>query len=115
MWNIILTKMSKKVISITEEQLGKMLTEASMANIYNPYSNQVKDDKKAVSDMLLSYGKVMINIENSKYYQVYYLQSISQALGKDYVMCRALGNNNEALGAIYVKPLSLFRDKYSYS
>ena len=95
-----------------ESQYVRLIVEQSLAYLYNPYSNEIKDVKHSLNHMLSSYGRMMINIENGRTYVVYYLQSISDAIGKPYVLCRVVNDEGEASGSVYVKPMALFKDRY---
>lgn len=88
------------------------LLEASLAYLYNPYSNAIKRDKESLYNLLSQYGKTMINIENGKDYQTYYAKGISSLIGKDYVICRVYDANNKPYGSVYIKPLQLFKEKF---
>lgn len=103
--------MAKKII-ITEEQCVNYILERSLANIYDPYSNRIKAAKEALNNMLNMKGKLMVNIENGRDYLVYYAQGISDAIGKQYCICRVINVNKEPFGSIYIKPLELFKNKF---
>ena len=101
-----------KTILITEQQYAKLLIEQSLADIYNPYSQKIKASNDAINNLLSTYGKLMINIENNREYMVYYAKGISDSIGKNYVICRVMDKNNRPFGSVYIKPMELFINKY---
>ena len=103
--------MSKKII-VTEEQIANLIVEESLAYLYNPYSNKIKSSEESLNNLLLNYGKVMINIKNGRDFYVYYAKGISNVIGKQYCICRIIGMDGNPNGPIYVKPMELFKNKY---
>lgn len=98
-------------IILKETQLLKTLLEVSLAGLYgDKYAEMVKSDKEAIWGLLKNNGKLMVANDNDKIYKIYYLQTLSRALGRDYVICRLVHwDTMEEYGSTYVKPLKLFR------
>lgn len=78
--------------------------------IHNPYSKQIKESNKLLASFLANNGKIMTNIDNGKDYLVYEIMALANLIGKRFGLCQLI-KDNEPFGAIYTKPLNLFRTK----
>lgn len=77
---------------------------------HNPYAKQTKANIKLLAKFLQNTGKIMTNIDNGKDYIVYEIAAFANLIGKRFCICQLI-KDNEPFGAIYTKPLSLFRLK----
>lgn len=96
-------------VFLNEEQIAQIILETST---YNVYASQINDAKEKLNNYLSNYGEVMFNIENEKLYNVITLPNLSNAIGKQYCICRAINKENNSYGSIYVKPLKIFKTIY---
>ena len=76
----------------------------------NPYTKKINASMDALERLLSQEGILAINIENGKEYLVYEIHSLAQTIGKRYCLCRLI-KDNQAYGAIYTKPMAMFRLK----
>jgi hypothetical protein len=103
--------MSKSII-LTEEQFKgfvehTILTERDN-NIYKQYSERINQAMQMLENALRSNGTTMINIRNGKYYKVLSDERLSNLIGREMCVCQLL-RDNDLIGMIAVKPLSLFK------
>jgi hypothetical protein len=99
-------------ILLTENQLVSLLLETSLEKAFGKvYASKISKDKDIIWNLLEYNGKLMVANDNDKIYDIYYLSGLSNALGRDYVMCRLYDiEKGKNYGSTYVKPLNLFRD-----
>ena len=104
-------------ILLSENKLMSLITEIMTEyNIYdgnadnNPYSKSVEKDINSLENLIKNDGIIMVNIENGKEYIVYELYSLANIIGKRYCLCQ-LVKDYKPYGAIYTKPLKLFKVK----
>lgn len=98
-------------ILINEQKFSCLLTNMiNEQDTTNPYRQKIERDKESLEKLLQVNGIVMINIQNSKEYVVYELQSLNNVLGKRYCICRLI-KDGEQYGQISTKPLSMFKSK----
>lgn len=75
---------------------------------YKGYSAQIAATKETLSKLIKN-GRKMYNIDNGKIYKVYYDASLSNSTGKGIGICALLKDNDEIYGALYAKPMALFK------
>ena len=76
----------------------------------NPYHKQIEANKKLLQRFLSTNGRIMTNIDNGRDYLVFEIGQLASLMGKRFCMCQ-LFKDNKPFGAIYNKPLSLFKEK----
>lgn len=77
---------------------------------HNPYTKQIEQGIKTLQKFLLSYGRIMTNIDNGKDYIVFEITQLSGLMGKRYAICQ-LYKNEKPFGPVYSKPFILFKEK----
>jgi hypothetical protein len=97
-------------IILKESRLPSFIKEIIKESGRNPYSDKLDAAMNSLVKMLSNDGSRMINIENGKEYLVYYVESLSNALGKNYCISRLI-KDGQPYGQIMVKPMDLFKIK----
>jgi len=104
-------------IILSEDKFSHLLTEMMIEyNSFdgnserNPYEKKIESDMNSLEKLLKRDGIIMTNIRNGKDYLIYELISLTNAIGKRYCLCQLI-KNGEGYGAIYTKPMHLFKLK----
>ena len=89
--------------------ITQMINETMLPTIH-PLSVRVDKAIQTLKHLLVNDGIIMQNIQNGKEYIVYELQSLTNVIGKRFVVCQ-LYKDGEPYGSLYVKPMDLFKMK----
>lgn len=100
-------------IILSESQFKNVFLQEVSNDLYSAYSGKITSAENSLDSVLKSSGNIMMNIRNGKDYLVYYDKSLSNAIGKNYCICR-LVKDGQPFGSIRVEPMDLFKRKNSY-
>ena len=98
-----------KMVSLLFEMINEYNIYDGNAD-YNPYTKKINSAIDTLEKLINSDGVIMSNLENGKDYIVYEIYSLSKIIGKRYCLCRLI-KDDEPYGAIYTKPLGVFKMK----
>lgn len=79
---------------------------------HNPYAKKWKEERKALKDFVVKYGKLMTSKENGRTYKVYFDDSMSKLIGYNYCICVLYDQNTMTQGStLYIRALDMFTDR----
>lgn len=96
-------------IILKENNLYLLLNRA-INEIHNPYTNKIDSALKSLNNLIMNSGSIMYNIENGKDYIVYYDESVSNTIGKNYCLSKLM-KDGKPYGQISIKPMDTFKIK----
>ncbi len=99
-------------ITIREDNLPILFNDILFEDfkLDNPYLNKINADVESLNNFIRLNGSLMVSKENEREYMVYELIGLAKLIGHRYCMCRLI-KDGDGYGAVYVKPLSMFKIK----